>query len=359
MEFSELPLNEIDGLVFSTLAYADFSGIISIGSMYEHRHTLKDAVRIYFKKRKTRVEKLNKTFVADIRTMLVKCAQSARYKDMKLISFVSVTDTVKKEQFGGLALEYMPDRACVAYRGTDNTIIGWREDFAMSYIHSPSQLEAVDFLMHTMEIWDGRLIITGHSKGGNLAMFASLMVEGAMDRVDDIYNYDGPGLAMKLYKDVRFEAVKAKLHFLVPQASMVGMIFDRNYTGAIVKSDQTGMKQHNPISWQVKGTRFCYYDKVTTSSKVFEYTMNNWINGLDAENKREFTETVFGMMEENGFDTFDDVSEKKRLFIFRCLSSMRRMGHAKRKMIGATAMNFVKSGIKGIHRQTIFARKKI
>ncbi len=355
--FENKPFNELDGLVFSVMSYADFSGIVSMGSIYGKRLTLKSAVTAYMKKRRTRNEKLNQSFIDDIRTLLIKCSSAKRYENMKMISFLCRTDTNQKEQFGALAVEYMDKNAFVGFRGTDNTIIGWREDFAMSYINVPAQLEAVDFLSHVMSIWEGNIITGGHSKGGNLAMYSSIKTDRP-ERITSVYNFDAPGLSMELTHDKCFLQMRSKMYSYIPQASMVGKIFERDYDSQIIRSTLLGMKQHNPMSWQVNNSSFVFVKKVTKSSRVFEDTMKEWIDGLDYENRKEFTETVFGMMEENGFNTFDEIGDHGRFFIPKCISSFIKMNRNTRKMVCSTAMNFVKAGIRGFKRQTIKVRAK-
>lgn len=350
--FNEMDFNEVDGLIFSTLSYADFSGIISLGSIHEKRTPLKKAADLYIKNKITRVEKLNPDFVSDIRELMVKCAVTRRYENIKLISFFSKTDKDRKGQFAALAIEYMPGYSYVGFRGTDNTIIGWREDFAMSYKAVPAQLAAVEFLEYFMNIWSGSIILGGHSKGGNLAMYSSIVLKDSDKRISEVYNYDGPGLYGAVMENENFPKLKERIKSFVPSSSMVGMIFEKNFESMVIKADASGMKQHNPMTWNVEDTSFVPAKKISKKSLVFQDTMKQWIDGLDDESRKEFTTIVFGMMENNGFDTFDDVASKKGTFVVRFIKSLSRLRRPTRQNIRKTAARFLKAGIRGIGRNT-------
>ncbi len=351
--FKEMKFNEVDGLVFSVLSYGDFSGIVPASFIGSTPIRLNQAIAIYFKKSKTRSEILSPTFLLELRELMRQCALSKRYGSCKLLSFVSNNNQKLKIQFGALAIEYIKDESFVAYRGTDNTVNGWREDFEMSFKQIPAQLAAMDFLEHLFGIYQGRIILGGHSKGGNLAMFAGLMTQGSDIRISNIYNYDGPGLTSELIEHGKYPQLTNIIQNYIPENSVVGLIFETDYTQYIIEAEGAGAKQHNPMRWKVRNNQFVDSTNIATTSLIFQKTMKEWIKNMDNANKKELTEVLFGIIEENGFQSLNEIKDKKNFFVVKYIASLVRISSRKKKILALSINRFLKAGIKGIKIQKL------
>ena len=201
----------------------------------------------------------------------------------------------------------------VAFRGTDDTLVGWKEDFNMSYILAvPSQLEAVSYLEKVAEKVRGKLRLGGHSKGGNLAVYAAVQCkEEIQERIIEIYNNDGPGFSKEMLISEPYNRVRERIWTIVPQTSVVGMLLEHEEEYLVTKSSQSGIMQHDPLSWEVLGAKFVYLDDVKKNSRILDRTLKNWINKMTREQREEFVMVLFHVIDETGAKNLSELSEDK------------------------------------------------
>ena len=110
-----------------------------------------------------------------------------------LVDFQDIYDSQDK-QFAAVTYVIPNGPTVVAFRGTDSTIIGWKEDFMISYTSVPSQDLALSYAIKHVGEADGDVIILGHSKGAHLALFAAAHLEEKyQDKLLHVYLNDGPG----------------------------------------------------------------------------------------------------------------------------------------------------------------------
>jgi hypothetical protein len=233
--------------------------------------------------------------------LLAALGTSERYKHLRLTAYVNHIDMAKEEQFSALTI--LTDKpkeksSLIAYRGTDNTLVGWKEDFNMSFSTAvPAQLEAVSYVEKMAKQLRGNLRLGGHSKGGNLAVYAAAFCKKRVrKRISAIYSNDAPGFSKEVIASAGYQAIKDKIHAFVPQSSIIGMLFEHDDDYTVVKSTQAGIMQHDVYSWEINRNDVIRLDTVTQESHFFDRTLKEWIGGMSKEQRRRFTDALYDIL---------------------------------------------------------------
>ncbi len=318
LDFAQAPLNPVDNLILAWLSYADFTGIVpEMGN--PDSITVAEAADRFFDTH----ERLGKVdLVTSINPMLTstqlleKLAATRRFGPLRLTHFASELDYEQEKQFAALTVLIGEGLAYVSYRGTDHSIVGWKEDFCMSFMPSvPAQHEALEYLERvacSQGVAERRLYVGGHSKGGNLAMYAATTCGCAVqDRIVAVYNNDGPGFGKELVASEAYRRVLDRIETITPRSSIVGLLLEHEERYTIVKSAQISLFQHNALNWEVLGTQFVAAPAVDRSSALLDLTLKEWLRTLDEEHLREFVDTLFAVLEETGARTLEELTEKK------------------------------------------------
>jgi len=309
LSFSQSPLNSVDSLIFSQLSYLPFDGIVpapdekgSISINYAAEH-FKEKLN----KDKYSSEKLAVLFKKDPELIEV-LASSKRFGDCKLSGYVNLVDDVREIQFSALCISTNEGFSFIVYRGTDLNVVGWKEDFNMSFVDAiPAQLEAVNYLDKMAGGVKGKLCIGGHSKGGNLAVYAAANCKKQIQkRIKDIYSYDSPGFRRKFLSSKGFAEIKSRIHSFIPQSSVVGMFFEHGCKQKIVKSVSFGLLQHELYSWEVTHNDLVYVDDLTLGSRFVDKTVKEWIAGQNKEQREQFLNALYSILEDSEVKTLQE-----------------------------------------------------
>lgn len=333
---SQDPFNEADSLVLCQLSYLDFAGIVPADFKSEPI-TISEAAGLYissedYKERSANIGPLisEETFL-----LLHRIGGIRRFSEMKLLGYVNHVDTQKEEQFSAITV-LLPDHSIyVAFRGTDSTIIGWKEDFNMSFIKTvPSQTEALNYLKKASKCTEGFIRTGGHSKGGNLAVYASVFApEQIQKRILDVYNNDGPGFMKETVDGARFTGLRARIHTIVPQSSFVGMLLEHDEGYEVVESTQKSIFQHDPFSWKVMGTGFVRLESVTNGSHFADMTLRQWLGSMNTKQKEEFVDGLFDVLGAANCETLNELSEDKMRKMILVAKSWKNFDERTKKMI--------------------------
>ena len=311
--FDERPFNEVDGLVLAELAYLSFENLIgwtapelTLSELSVHKKNL-----------------VQHSYFSSGNVNLIKsAATSSRFQKIK----VGWTDSYYNEeqivQFAAVTYELGNGTAVVTFRGTDESIVGWKEDFNMAFISEiPAQTLAVDYLNKVADRESGNLIVCGHSKGGNLAVYSSVFCqEITKSRISAIYNFDGPGFNEKIFTKPEYVALKNRIHKIVPHDSLIGILLEHENDYKVVPCKSAGIGQHNPFTWKVKDeTSFREKRRTTVSSKRFDNTMYNFVNQLSNEERKTFVNGLFAVIEGSGAKYLSELRDAplKRLHAMR------------------------------------------
>lgn len=207
--------------------------------------------------------------------------------------------------------------AFVAYRGTDDTIIGWKENLNMSFMHPvPAQLEAVSYLEALADERKECFYLGGHSKGGNLAVYAlAKCADEAKSRVIGAFNNDGPGFSREFIESLDYEEVRSKIRTFLPQSSIVGILLEHEEHYEVVKSSQSGIWQHDSLSWELMGGGFIHLDDITEESKSIDKTLKMWLEEMSGEDREIFVDNLFRALDATEAKTLTDLNtDRKKIY---------------------------------------------
>ena len=302
------PFKELDVLALTELTYLPFDRIVPQGDTTNIEVRLSDAVEL--------VDRTTDFIVTDQHLQLVDVlATSKRFKNVKLLNYVDEYDPDVQKQFAAMTYRLTMDVYLVVFRGTDDTLIGWKEDFHMTYMdHVPSQRRAASYLQHVMkEFPKGRFMVAGHSKGGNLAAYAcSYLPDHLFERVDAIYCYDAPGLNKAIIETEGYQRIAHLVHRFVPQGSIVGMMLEVPEPATIVKSRAFGgFAQHDTFTWMVEKDGFVTLDQTSPDSQQTDETLKQWVRETSADERKKFFDTFFGIFLDAGITSINDLRNLK------------------------------------------------
>ena len=302
------PFKELDVLALTELTYLPFDRIVPQGDTTNIEVRLSDAVEL--------VDRTTDFIVTDQHLQLVDVlATSKRFKNVKLLNYVDEYDPDVQKQFAAMTYRLTMDVYLVVFRGTDDTLIGWKEDFHMTYMdHVPSQRRAASYLQNVMkEFPKGRFLVAGHSKGGNLATYAcSYLPDQLSEQVHAIYCYDAPGLNKSIIKTEGYQRIAHLIHRFVPQGSIVGMMLEVPEPATIVKSRAFGgFAQHDAFTWMVEKDGFVTLDQTSPDSQQMDQTLKQWVQEVPDSQLKKFFDTFFGLFLDAGITSINDLMNLK------------------------------------------------
>lgn len=313
LTFQQDDLNEVDSLIFSVLAYLEFSGIVP-GEGDEGAITLEEACERYKQIHGDKLPpELHSPFFREIPKLFYKAASSTRFKDTQLSSYINLVDFELSNQFSATVFSLDEEKHFIAFRGTDNTLAGWKEDFQMSFREEvKAQRDAVLYTGKIMESYQGRFYLGGHSKGGNLAVYAgAAMKPHLQERILGVYNNDGPGFMSHVIQGEGYQRILHRIHTFVPKSSVVGILLEHGEEFITVNSNGLSFMQHNPLLWDVKGKHFVYEKGLTKGSKNLNTAVRLWLNQLSMEERAEFVDALFDIVQATGAMTVNELSQNK------------------------------------------------
>ena len=302
------PFKELDVLALTELTYLPFDRIVPQGDTTNIEVRLSDATEL--------VDRTTDFIVTDQHLQLVdSLTTSKRFKNLKLLNYVDEYDLDVQKQFAAMTYRLTMDVYLVVFRGTDDTLIGWKEDFHMTYMdHIPAQRRAASYLQHVMkEFPKGRFMVAGHSKGGNLAAYAcSYLPDQLFKQVDTIYCYDAPGLNKSIIKTEGYQRIAHLIHRYVPQGSIVGMMLEVPEPATIVKSRAFGgFAQHDAFTWMVEKDGFVTLDQTSPDSQQMDQTLKQWVQEVPDSQLKKFFDTFFGLFLDAGVTSINDLMNLK------------------------------------------------
>ena len=311
-DFDGRPFSRVDNIVLSQLSYLDLKDIPELneegGTM-----TIKDAVAALTSKG-IPIRKMAPDDSIRFTNLVKAAAASNRFGNLYITSFEDVFDEDDSIQFS--ATTYSPDPkggwAFVAFRGTDSTIAGWKEDFMMSFMLTSSQKLAEEYVRKSFKTFD-RIMVGGHSKGGNLAIYsAAVLPDELFDRIEHIYTNDGPGFCPEVLKEDLVKRANPKTTRIIPQFSVIGNVFapqiDDSY---VIKSDKQMADQHELCSWGIDhGDILIAPEGMDPLAVSINEGIDSWIYSVDIEERRRFITALFDSMSEDGTLTVEQFTEQ-------------------------------------------------
>ena len=339
LSFREEPFNEVDNYVIAKVGSPNFTDVLPPGE----RLPLGEVVTDYFARSGGEAGYLGALASPEIITVLRRLPELRRYRDLLLSGYVRRILPAQTEQFSALTVTLPLGWSYVSFRGTDDTLLGWKENFLMSVGRVEAQADAAAYLAAAAERLPGPLLVGGHSKGGNLAVYASAMAAPEIqERITGVYNNDGPGFLPEFYQEPGYLRIRPKLHTLLPQNTLVGTLLTREKWVSVVKSSRAGPAAHDGFTWEVRGTRFVRCPNLSPSSRAFEETMDRVLANMDQEQRREFTEELFDALGAVGAATVTELSEQKLYQALEIAGSFRK-GTGTKKFVLEVLREMVKA----------------
>ena len=296
LSFEQEPFCDVDALVLCRLSYVPFDGIVP--SDFSDRPVLlkqaaETCLALAHEKGGARTFRMD-----DDEALLNQLIQSERFGALGLTGYVNRFSEQQEEQFCATTVLLGGRGLFVAFRGTDGTIIGWKEDFNMSFSSAvPAQQDAVQYLEEAAARFPGKLRVGGHSKGGNLAAYASAFCsEAVQNRIVGVCNNDGPGFNKAVVSLPGFQRVLDRIRTYLPQSSVVGMLLEHEEDFSILHSTGHGLAQHDVYSWEIYRNRFVPVEELTNSSRFIDRTLKDWVENMPSELREKMIDGVFGVL---------------------------------------------------------------
>lgn len=307
--FYDKPLNDVDILALTELAYLPFEDLVPYAFRHENGVRMDQLARLFLEKWGSSIPPLT-MITKERQALLTALATSNRFKYIKVFGYVNDYDLALQKQFSAVTYALHRKEFITVFRGTDDTLIGWKEDFHMAYMREiPAQQAARGYLTKLMTQEVGRYHLAGHSKGGNLALFAASQLPAAYQAgLLRICTFDSPGFHPDLLETTGFQQVLPKLHSYLPQDSLVGILLHMPDQAVIIKSRLFGLLQHSSFTWEVAEGQFVTLDKRTSDSLQHDLTFKRWLETQTEEELKDFIDTLFEVFISAGIERFADLT---------------------------------------------------
>lgn len=359
LTLEQAPFNEVDNLILAELSFVDFRDIVP-GPGEGDSVVLREAAGGFFAKF-PEGEKIDMGVLvpAVIPEMLRKMADSRRFGDMKLNCFVDWLDVGKGEQFAALTIETGDGALYLSFRGTDDTLAGWKEDFELACVPEvPAQKKAEQYVEAVAKRFPRkRLRLGGHSKGGNLAVYAGVYCpERIQRRITAIWSNDGPGFHTDLLDLPEHQRVAERIFSIIPKSSVVGMLLEHEEDYTVVDSDQLGFMQHDGFSWQVMGDHFVTLRQVTRQAHLSDQELRKWVHSLSVEQRETFVNALFDVLTASGAVTLTDLKEDSFKAVGAIIKAMKDLDKETREglmdFVGILFKSNFRMVLEGIQEET-------
>ena len=303
LSVKDFPFNEVDALILSELVYIHFENIVP-GVGEEGAISIREANARY--ETSTAREMF---YYRDKENLFDVLAFSPRFADMMLCNYVSTYDETEQEQFAAMHINASPNFTVIAFRGTDSTVVGWREDLNMSFMMPvPAQKSAVEYVEQTAKGLFKKYCFCGHSKGGNLAVYSGVFCNPKLQKkIVNIYNFDGPGFNRKMVNEEAYKRIENRIATFVPEQSIVGLLMEHEEDYKVVESTEFSILQHEGFSWVIDRDRFVTVDEVDKFSKSFSLTLKAWLAQMNSEERKEVVDAFFDVFVNAGINDFMEI----------------------------------------------------
>lgn len=332
---SKFKFNEIDSMILARFSYLRFDMIKlePVETIKSISEKMKDIVNDDFR------------YNGD-KEMITYLGESERFKDMLVTDFVEVDDKDTEKQFSAVTVHINDNELYVSFIGTDASLIGWKEDFNMSFLENvPCQIAGKEYLFMIAEKYNkAKIRIGGHSKGGNVAIFSAISAnEKLQNQIIKVYNYDGPGFNKSIIEKYGNKAILDKLETYLPQDSVIGRILDHKEKTTVVLSLEKGIYQHDIFSWQVLQTDLIKLEKNTQISEDIKETLDSWLTSTTNMQRKIFIDSVFELFYSTDANSFSDMTTALMSNIIKILKKYKEISKEDKKIMGEMISIFVKA----------------
>lgn len=342
ISFREASFNDVDALILAQLSYLPFEGVLKKG--FGDQVRLHDATKRFDPAKIP--DRLKMITFDDDCELARRLRASTRFADILLDGYINETEPDKDEQFAALTFILPDGRKFISYRGTDDTIAGWKEDMNFSFmVETPSQLRAVKYLNDNFVGETEGLMLGGHSKGGNLAVYAAIYCEDEFrELIQKVYDFDGPGFRREIADSQDYRRMIPSIVSFIPERSFVGHLLTANVEHCIVKSSASGILQHIAYSWEVSRSALVLTNELSRAGSVISKTMTSWVESLDDESRRMTVKAIFNVLEAPEAETFGELSRGRFKSYAAVIGAIRRLAPEQQKALRHSFRKLAASG---------------
>ena len=312
LTFDEKSITEIDKFIFSLLSYVNYEGLVSRSSF--SKKSIEEVGNIFFENNKKEDFKKNLISIKVAVEVLDKIRNTKRYKDLLLYNDIYIGD--EDRQFSAICIQINPKLVYVSFEGTDHLISGWEEDFRMLYKFPVlAQKHAIQYLNRHFTFRDCKIIIGGHSKGGNLALVSSMYANKFVaNKILEVYSYDGPGLRKEQLSSDRYDKIKPKFKHIIPSTSVVGLMLWHTGDHQTIKSNRKAFFSHIASTWLIEDDNFINVP-LSNFSVMFGKSILIWQDKYDERSQKLFFDYLFEIFKKLNIVSLTDIMEDRKLII--------------------------------------------
>lgn len=329
--FAERAFCDVDVLILAQLSYFDFGSAVPTIAQHKKSVTLEEIDRTA----DLSAVFADKWYGENNRKLWNALLAGRRFRTMRCNYYRERMEEEQEVQFG--AVTFFPEgcEPVVAFRGTDDSVVGWKEDFRLAFRKPLASQEMSSVYLNQVGCkLPGAFMVCGHSKGGNLAAYAATWAEtGVQRRITDIYSLDGPGFLPEVFEGDSYEQIRSRVHRILPYSSLVGMLLQNYEQYEVVKSSGIGILQHDAFTWQIEDGKFVKAVDIEAKQKRMNEALNQWIFTLPEEERQLFVETLFQVIDQTGVTTLTEFSEHWKENLKSCLKSLKSLDPETRKRI--------------------------
>ncbi len=344
MDFSQMPFGEVDSLVLSQISYYNYSKSPFV------RKEFSIPVSVYLQNSVTE-KLLNHTLTTKEDKVLIEVLKpGGRHGNLRASNYVDIVDEKNATQFSAILFELGNEEYYIAFRGTDNTVTGWKEDMNISYLEEiPAQKAALSYAIEMFGEFSGNFYIGGHSKGGNLAVYAAMnLPEPYKARLLDVYNFDGPGFREDIYESKEYRSIRSSIRKYIPESSMIGVVWEKDDNYTVVQSEARGVMQHDPFNWKVDENRFLTLEECDGFSRYWKRILEQWIEEFSFEERAKLIDTIFEIIFETGISQFYQLEEETFQKIRLMIEGMSNLNEKERRFVRSAIWQFFLISVKEI-----------
>jgi len=339
LEFSDFEINEIDELILARVSYFPYDRI-----KMKPTEKFKDIAK--------KMESFtDKDFIwKGDKELLQKLGESKRYDEVTITDYIKQNDLEEQKQFSAITIHIANNLHYVSYCGTDYSLYAWKENFNMSFMDKiPAQIEAKKYFDNIAKTYKGRFILGGHSKGGNLAIYAAVKASKRNKaRIIKAINYDGPGFRTDFVKSKEYKEMLPKLHEYIPQDSIVGMLLTQDEKFTVVLSVEKAILQHDIFSWLVEKDKLISVKNTTKASQIMSKAISNWIKSLSLEQRQIFIDSVYEVLYSTEATSLKELSTNWVSKVGTVLKTYNNLSEKDKKIISKTVKQIITSYRKAV-----------
>ena len=319
LTFEQTPFNQVDNLILACFSYLDLDEIADVKN--GNTLSVEELFEIFSGKEKDGEVKAESAFLQNTPILLEKMASSERFRKCRAGGYVNEILFRKAQQFSAVTVELPDGTAYISFRGTDDTIVGWKEDFNLCFQENiPSQISALNYVNNYKS--KHILILGGHSIGANLALYAGIYTQNS---IFCIYNHDGPGFLTPYQTN-------KKVFKTIPQSSINGLLLEETNNYQIIQSEAISILQHDPFTWCVENGDFIYLEQNDQLSKHTQSTLSKWLKSIDVNTRKQVIDTIYSI-----FSDYENPKDfRQNIDVIEMIKSIQNMDSQTKKMISET-----------------------